>query len=66
LNVRLPLTVSVLGAPIAPGSSVPPLATFTLPTDPLPVSVPPLATVVALVMEPSTWSVPPRIEVAPV
>ena len=51
---------------LAPGDSVPPLATFTAPVPPLPPSVPVLLTVVVEpAIEPLTSSVPPLIVVAP-
>ncbi len=52
----------------APGDSVPPLATVTEPTVPLPCSVPPAFTVSEAedAIEPSTCKVPPATIVAPV
>ena len=61
-----PLIVSVPnGLAALPGASVPPV-TATLPTVPVPASVPPALTVVALTIEPSTTSLPPFTVVAPV
>ncbi len=51
---RLPLTVSVPALPSVPGMSVPPPFTVTLPTRPVPPSVPPELTVVGDTMEPFT------------
>ena len=49
-----------------PGASVPPEAIWTLPTVPVPPSVPPLLTVVAPAMEPLTDRVPALTRVGPV
>ena len=54
------------GVPIGPGAKVPPLKIVVAPTVPVPVSRPPLLTVMAeLAIEPVTSSVPALTVVGP-
>src|SRR6185312_4217784 len=57
-KTSVPFTLNVPGAPMLPGNSVPPLWIVALPTEPVPISVPPELTVVAETIEPVTLSGP--------